>query len=85
MFAKEFRNVMIYLSAIALIIFLFAIAWFYFHNIAEYNLYYIFGINTADIVFSIALVWLFMYSIGAILIELLGDYLEDRKEDKKSE
>ena len=54
-------------------------AWIYFRNTADYYWLYIFGINLADLVFVIILIWLFMYFIGSELLEMYSNWREETR------
>ena len=77
--SKDIKMWMILITAIFLVGLLFIVAWIHCHNVANEYYIYFFNINVADIIFSSILFWLFMYFIGSVLIELGGEWLEERK------
>ena len=81
--AEDIRFVMVLTTAIFLFGLLIVGVWIHFHNVADEYLLYLFGINITDIIISSILIWLFMYFIGSVLIELGGKWVKERKTLKK--
>ena len=82
MLASEFRNWMLMITFGILIVLVVLGLRFWFTNYCEYFRWYLFGMYAIDFIGILFLLWLFLFFIGAILIEVFSDWLEDRKEKK---